>query len=130
MGETQYYEDNQWAGYAEISEQIAAYEASGWAGVTIGANLLAGLLMLLLSVIGVVHLLRNREIPATNRAWLLIWGGGIACIIFALTPLPWARYYLTVLPFVVLMAGYSIVTILPLLWIGIKKRVYGVAVLD
>ncbi len=130
MGETQYYEDNLWAGYAKISEQIEAYEASGWAGVTIGANLLAGLVMLSLSVFGVVHLVRNREIPVTNRAWLLIWGGGIALIIFAVTPLPWARYYLPVLPFVVLMAGYTIVTVLPLLWIGIKKRVYGIAVLD
>ena len=28
------FEDGQWAGYAEISEQIQIYEGSGWAGAT------------------------------------------------------------------------------------------------
>ncbi|MCY4073677.1 MAG: glycosyltransferase family 39 protein [Chloroflexi bacterium] len=108
IGEAQYFEDKQWAGYAEISEQIRIYESSGWAGATIGGNAIAALVMLALVSAGIIMLVRDRDISFQNRALLLFWGGGTAAIVFALTPLPWARYYLPVLPFVLMMAAYAL----------------------
>lgn len=108
IGEPQYFEDGQWAGYPEISEQIQIYENSGWAGATIGGNAIAALLMLALVSAGIILLLRDRDISFQNRALLMFWGGGTAAIVFALTPLPWARYYLPVLPFTLMMAAYAL----------------------
>ncbi|MDE2821541.1 MAG: glycosyltransferase family 39 protein [Chloroflexota bacterium] len=108
IGEPQYFEDKAWAGYTEISEQIQFYEGSGWAGATIGGNALAGLVMSALVAAGMILLIRDRDISLQNRALLLFWGGGIAAIVFALTPLPWARYYLPVLPFTLMMAAYAL----------------------
>ena len=108
IGEAQYFEDGQWAGYAEISEQIQIYERSGWAGATIGGNAIAALVMLALVAAGIILLVRDRDISFQNRALLLFWGGGTAAIVFALTPLPWARYYLPALPFALMMAAYAL----------------------
>lgn len=108
MGEVQYFEDQQWSGYVEISEQIQTYERSGWAGASVGGATVAGLIMLSLVAAGSILLLRDRDISYQNRALLLFWGGGTAAIVFALTPLPWARYYLPVLPFALMMAAYAL----------------------
>lgn len=108
IGEAQYFEDQQWAGYAEISEQIQIYESSGWAGATIGGNAIAALVMSALVSAGIILLVRDRDISFQNRALVLFWGGGTAAIVFALTPLPWARYYLPVLPFALMMAAYAL----------------------
>ncbi len=108
LAEPQYFEDQQWAGYPEISEQIHIYENSGWAGALIGGNAIAGIAMSLLVVAGIFLLLRDGDSCFQNRALLLIWGGGGAAAVFALTPLPWARYYLPVLPFALMMAAYAL----------------------
>ncbi len=108
QAEAQYFEDRQWADYPEISAQIQIYENSGWAGALIGDHALAGIAMSLLVVAGIFLLLRDGDINLQNRALLLIWGGGGAATVFALTPLPWARYYLPVLPFALMMAAYAL----------------------
>ncbi len=131
LGERQYYEDQQWAGYPEISRQIQHYEGSGWAGAAIGGNALLALAMsllvaggiflllgdcyvslrnsaLLLWGGGIIPLSRACAITWQNRALVLFWGGGITALVFALTPLPWARYYLPVLPFTLMMASYAL----------------------
>jgi len=118
IGEAQYFEDKRWAGYTEISEQIQIYERSGWAGATIGGNAIAALLMLALVSVGIILLIRDRDISFQNRALLLFWGGGTAAIVFALTPLPWARYYLPVLPFTLIMAAYALTSMAA----AIRKR--------
>ena len=64
--------------------------------------------MLALVSAGTILLVRDRDISFQNRALLLCWGGGAAAIVFALTPLPWARYYLPVLPFALMMAAYAL----------------------
>ena len=108
QAEAQYFEDQQWADYPEISAQIQIYENSGWAGALIGDHALAGIVMSLLVVAGIFLLLRDDDISLQDRALLLIWGGGGAAAVFALTPLPWARYYLPVLPFALMMAAYAL----------------------
>ena len=50
--------------------------------------------MLALVSAGAILVVRDRAITVQNRGLLLVWGCGIAAIVFALTPLPWARYYL------------------------------------
>lgn len=119
IGEAQYFEDKQWAGYDEISEQIQIYEGSGWAGATIGGNAIAALVMSALVAAGIILLVRDRDISIQNRALLLFWGGGTAAIVFALTPLPWARYYLPVLPFALMMAAYALTSMAQAMW---KRR--------
>lgn len=118
LAEPQYFEDQQWADYPEVSEQIQIYENSGWAGALIGGNAIAGIAMSLLVVAGIFLLLRDGDISFQNRALLLIWGGGSAATVFALTPLPWARYYLPVLPFALMMAAYALTSMAR----GMKKR--------
>ena len=122
FGERQYFEDKQWAEYTEISEQIQIYERSGWAGATIGGNVIAALVMLALVCAGAILVVRDRAITAQNRGLLLVWGCGIAAIVFALTPLPWARYYLPVLPFAMIMAACSLTTMMKWIWQRVETR--------
>ena len=122
FGERQYFEDKQWAEYTEISEQIQIYEKSGWAGATMGGNVIAALVMLALVCAGAILVVRDRAITAQNRGLLLVWGCGIAAIIFALTPLPWARYYLPVLPFAMIMAACSLTTMMKWIWQRVETR--------
>lgn len=107
-GEAQYFEDGQWAGYAEIGEQIRIFESSGWAGAAIGGSTIAALVTSALVAAGIILLLRDRDISVQNRTLLLVWSGGTALIVFALTPLPWGRYYLPVLPVTLMMVAYAL----------------------
>ena len=122
FGERQYFEDKQWAEYSEISEQIQIYEKSGWAGATMGGNVIAALVMLALVCAGAILVVRDRAITAQNRGLLLVWGCGIAAIVFALTPLPWARYYLPVLSFAMIMAACSLTTMMKWIWQRVETR--------
>ena len=129
-GEIQYFEVPNWAGYDAISAQIQVYQSSGLAGVTIGGSSLVGLLFLSLALLGAVHLFRSADIPAEYRWLLTIWGVGMAGLTFILTPLPWARYYLPVLPFAASMAAYTLSIFAARIWNQIKTPDYGFIVLD
>jgi len=108
-GERQYFEALNWATYDAIGAQIAAYERSGLAGLlVIGSSARLGLISLLLALFGLVHLARNRSVTAEHRLLLLIWIVGSALVTLRLNPLPWARYYLPLLPAVIVLVSYAL----------------------
>ena len=110
-GERQYFEVANWANYDSITTQIAAYERSGLAGLLfIGSSGRLGLIALLLALFGAVHLARNRSVAPEHRLLLLVWIIGSALVTLWLTPLPWARYYLPLLPAMSLLLSYALVT--------------------
>ena len=113
--ERQYYEVPHWAGYSLITEQISAYEVSGLAGLLAMDSQLAGIFALLLSGGGVYALLRKR-MRAGMRALLLIWIVGSALFTLMITPLPWARYYLPLLP------AQTLLVALALHWLAVIAR--------
>ena len=117
----QYYEVAQWAGYDAIRAQISAYESSGFAGFAIDGKL-GGLVMAGLSLWGIVYLARAPQIDRKYRWLLLVWGGGIALITLLVTPLPWLRYYLPVLPFTMILSAYALVRLAALCRENIKGR--------
>lgn len=123
FGRSQYYEVAQWEGYDAIRRQISAYEASGYAGLAID-GVLAALVMAGLTFWGMVYLARARQIDREDRWLLLVWGGGIAAITLLVTPLPWQRYYLPVLPFAQLAAACAVVHLIRLLWHHVASRVH------
>ena len=129
-GKVQYFEAANWAGYDVIRDQIQAYQASGLAGAAIGGSSLVGLLFLLLTLSGGVYLFGSADIPAAYRWLLMVWGAGTAALIFLFTPLPWGRYYLPLIPFVTIMAAYSLWALAAPIRKRIKASGYGFAVLD
>lgn len=130
MGETQFFEEERWAEYDEIGVQIRDYEASGWAGARIGGSVTGGLLSLALSIGGILLLARDREIDPGIRWLLLVWGGGIALVTLAVTPLSWTRYYLPLLPAVALLSALALVTLATRASKRLKSLQHGVNLLD
>lgn len=111
-GERQYFEAPAWAAYGTINLQIAEYEQSGLSGLLfIGSSGRLGLICLLLALFGALHLARNRHISAEYRLLLLVWVAGSMLATLLLTPLPWARYYLPLLPGVIILLSYALVTV-------------------
>ena len=112
VGERQYYEAPGWANYGSISAQTAEYERTGLAGLLfIGSSGRLGLLCLLLAVFGVGHLARNRSIATEHKRLLLVWIFGSILVAIWLIPLPWARYYLPLLPAVIALVSYALAAI-------------------
>lgn len=112
VGERQYYEAPGWANYGAISAQIAEYKRSGLAGLLfIGSSGRLGLLYLLLAIFGAGHLACNRSIATAHKQLLLVWISGSILLAIWLTPLPWARYYLPLLPAVIVLVSYALATI-------------------
>jgi len=104
-GAPQYFEVDAWSGY--IGDQIAAYEASGLAGIA-----LPPLVMLGASALGAVRLVRARR----GAAWLIcVWAAAMLVSTALLTPLPWGRYYLPAHPAVCLLAAAGVSWLLDLL---------------
>ncbi|MCY4467009.1 MAG: phospholipid carrier-dependent glycosyltransferase [Chloroflexi bacterium] len=128
VGARQYFEVEAWAAYAPITAQIASYESSGWAGALfIGASGRLGLVCLLLSLLGAVALWRDKRVLAEHRLLLLMWIGGTALFTLMVTPLPWARYYLPLLPALIILVSHALVTLARWLWRNSRKRAYGIA---
>ena len=131
MGARQYFEVDAWQDYAPVTAQIAAYESSGLAGLLVisGSGRL-GALSLLLCGFGAMSLLRDPG-PGSQVKWLLgIWIIGSALSTLWLTPLPWARYYLPLLPALILLVSIALHHLAQ--WLA-AKRVSdsdGVALLD
>ena len=112
VGERQYFEAPAWATYDAITTQIDDYEQSGLAGLLfVGSSGRLGLIFLLLAIYGAAHLARNPSVKAEHRLLLLVWILGSALATLSLTPLPWARYYLPLLPAVSVLAAYALTTI-------------------
>ena len=128
--EKQYFEVPQWAGFAEIGAQIDAYEASGLAGIAIGAGNLYGIVAMGLTILGALLVIRDPDIDRRYRWLLLIWGAGIVVITFVFTPLPWQRYYLPVLPFVLILAAIAALRLVELISNLVKTRSNGFSQLD
>lgn len=115
--ESQYFEVADWAGYEEISAQIDAYEQPGRAGLLfIGRSARLSLLNLLLAALGALMLARDRRIAPDARWLLLLWSVGTALSTLWLTPLPWARYYLPLVPAQILLIAYALVTLAQQVW--------------
>lgn len=121
IGPSQYYEAAEWEGYSEIRRQIDAYESSGYAGLAISGKL-SGLVMAGLSIVGSAYLARAPQIDIRYRWLLLVWGGGIALITLLVTPLPWQRYYLPVLPYAQVAAACALVHLVRILWQRVESR--------
>ena len=66
---------------------------------------------MLLALFGAVRLARNRNIGAEYRLLLLIWIVGTLLVTLLITPLPWARYYLSLQPALIAIASYALVTL-------------------
>ena len=125
-GENQYFEDPAWADYDVIRAQIETYQGSGLAGFGVDGNRLGGWLFWLITIGGGLHFVRNKRIRREYRWLMMVWGLGLMALIFAVTPLPWGRYYLPLIPFVTSMAAYGLWTLAA----RIKTSGYGFAVLD
>lgn len=112
VGARQYFEAPAWATIDAITAQITEYEGSGLAGLLfIGSSGRLGLICLLLALYGAAHLARNPGVKAEHRLLLLVWILGSALTTLGLTPLPWARYYLPLLPAVIVLVSYALATI-------------------
>lgn len=120
VGQPQYFEVEAWADNETITQQIQTYESS-WSGVAIGGTPLGGIVSIGLSIMGGVAFIKNSSISQTYRWFILIWGLGICIITFLLTPLPWARYYLPIYPFVGLMGAYGVFTLAQTFWTQVRR---------
>lgn len=114
--EHQYFEVARWAGYDVITAQIQHYESSGQAGGLLVGTAFTGWLSLLLALFGLVHLARSSAIGANIRILLLVWMVGTALITLAVTPLPWARYYLPLAPALAILVSLALVALASSLW--------------
>ena len=112
VGERQYFEAPSWARIDLLTSQIASYESSGLAGLLfIGESSWLGMICLALSLAGLVFVARNASISAEVKTLVLAWIGSSALFTLILTPLPWARYYLPLLPAMILLVAYALTVI-------------------
>lgn len=128
--EHQYFEVASWAEFDAITAQIARYESSGMAGVLTGGTNLFGALCLALAAFGALNLARNSKVASDIRILLLIWMGGLALVTLAVTPLPWARYYLPLAPALVILVSHSIFILLSAMRNSFDRRADGINILD
>ncbi len=131
VGARQYFEVAGWANYDVITSQISVYEQSWLAGLLfIGESGRLGVVCLLLSVFGAFTLARDRDISRDTRWLVLIWIFGSALATLWLTPLPWARYYLALLPALILLVSYALIRLAQSLIRDPYARADDFAVLD
>lgn len=92
-------------------DQIAAYDASPISGIHFGAAL--GVPLMLLAVLGVVASLSARLRPYRSAALargLLLWLGVNVVVLLGL-PLPWQRYFLSLIPVATILAAVGLWTV-------------------
>jgi hypothetical protein len=101
----QYYEVPNWSGY--IGDQIAAYEASPWHGISLGGSVFGAIALAILAGLGAGRLLRGSGDAAAR--WVIgVWTLAMIVSTLVLTPIEWQRYYLPVYPAVGLLAALGI----------------------
>jgi 4-amino-4-deoxy-L-arabinose transferase-like glycosyltransferase len=103
----QYFEVWYWSEFIPITEQIARYEASPWAGISIGGSDAGGALVALLMCVGIFALLRDPDLTLEMRLVFGVWGAMMVVLTLLLTPVEWQRYYLPIFPFIGLLAAYG-----------------------
>ncbi len=108
-GAFQYFEVAEWATFDVIADQISNYESSGLAGLFIGGSGLLGVFCLALAALGAFHIARSPKVRACDHALLLVWMAGSALVALVVTPLAWARYYLPLVPALVILVSVAIV---------------------
>jgi 4-amino-4-deoxy-L-arabinose transferase-like glycosyltransferase len=102
----EYYEVFFWAEYPAMTEQVARYQASPFAGIDIGASQVGAIALLLLSVGGIFALLRDPELRGEVRTVFGLWALAMIMVTFV-SPVDWQRYYLPVYPVIGLLAAYA-----------------------
>ncbi len=131
VGARQYFEVAAWNDYPVITAQIAEYESSGLGGLLFyGASGRLGLAIMLLCGYGAYSLARDEGIMREIKILLGIWMAGSALWTLWLTPLPWARYYLPLLPAVILLLSCALIRLVQLLTSLRYASADGVARLD
>lgn len=120
-GAPQYYEADTWAGY--IADQIDRYEASPWRGFSLGESIPGGLVLSLVTLVGLWSLSNGKNKP-TPAQWIVgVWALVIFLSSAILTPLEWQRYYLMTYPLVGLLAGAGLMWLLEPVPVAPPKRV-------
>ncbi|MDX1991294.1 MAG: glycosyltransferase family 39 protein [bacterium] len=107
LAQPQYFEVDNWAGF--IGDQIAQYEASPWRGITLAGSTLGGVLLALLTLIGLWRLWQDRAIAGETRWIVGLWAVVVLAATALLTPLEWQRYYLPAYPMIGLLAASGVV---------------------
>jgi hypothetical protein len=106
----QYFEVEGWEGY--IGDQIQAYEASVWRGVSVGGSVLGALALCIMIGIGVWALIRGRKTRLAAR-WLVgVWALAMVLTTLLLTPIEWQRYYLPAYPAIGLVGALGLTRVL------------------
>lgn len=111
----QHFEADAWASFAPITAEIEAYTASALAGVQT-ALILGGALGIVLTLLAwgglLLSVLRGQFGGGSVLLvmWLLVTAGGLLA-----NPLPWQRYYLPLIPILVLSLAHGIIVLFALL---------------
>jgi 4-amino-4-deoxy-L-arabinose transferase-like glycosyltransferase len=103
VAQPQYFEVDNWAGF--IGDQIDQYEATLWRGIGLAGSTIGGVLLGLLTLIGLWRLYQERTIAAETRLIVGLWALVVLLTTALLTPLEWQRYYLPAYPVVGLLAA-------------------------
>lgn len=103
----QYYQVDTWR--EPLAEAIRAYEAGGYAGLSVGT--LGGLAWLIASVVGSAALLRR----GAGGGLMLVWGVAMIGLTWLITPLEWQRYYLPIYPWLALAGALGVAQFVGLL---------------
>ncbi len=112
-----YFEQASWAQAEPITREIATYNASPLSGLPV--NPITGLILTLLAGIGLVAVFWSHIRPYTSTSVsvvLLIWLLGTVANLL-INPLPWQRYYLSLIPIAAVLAAIGVMSII--------KRVRG-----
>ena len=96
IAQPQFYEVDGWDSY--IGDPISTYQASLWGGIAIGGNPILGIIITLLTILGIWACIRQSSTPVWVRGLILIWGIFQFATTALLTPLEWQRYYLMAYP--------------------------------
>ena len=108
-----YYEVPIWQDY--IAEQIMQYELSPFAGIRINSPF-AGVMLTILMIFGLFRLLQDKTVDNAVR-WIIIgYCLSITLLMLIPTPLEWQRYYLLMIPAIILPVSFGISTILSRGW--------------
>jgi hypothetical protein len=103
VGQPQFYEIASWEGY--VGDQIRAYTASPWGGISLGASLPGLGVLAVLIVLGMWRVWRGGGETAGARWLVALYAAGITIALFIVTPLEWQRYYLPIIPAWCVIAG-------------------------
>lgn len=93
--------------YAQFEHGII-YNASHWDGVPVGGSTIGGILVIVITVVGLITFWRNQSISSEYRWLISVWGIGTIMVSFLIIPFFWSRYYHPIVPFIAMMFAYGI----------------------